>query len=44
LLIDIRNKARENKDFKTSDQIRDQLLESGIQLKDNKEGTIFSID
>lgn len=44
LLIKLRNKARENKDFETSDQIRDQLMESGIQLKDSKEGTTFSID
>ena len=44
LLIKLRNKARENKDFETSDQIRDQLMESGIQLKDGKEGTTFSID
>ena len=44
LLIKLRNKARENKDFETSDQIRDKLMESGIQLKDSKEGTTFSID
>ena len=44
LLIKLRNKARENKDFETSDQIRNHLMESGIQLKDGKEGTTFSID
>ena len=44
LLIDLRNKARENKDFQTSDQIRDRLKEFGIQLKDGKEGTIFTLD
>lgn len=44
LLISLRNQARANKDFKTSDQIRDQLLEVGIQLKDGKEGTTFSIN
>lgn len=43
LLIKLRNKARINKDFATSDQIRDQLAEMGIQLKDSKEGTSFSI-
>ncbi|RMA57019.1 cysteine--tRNA ligase [Ulvibacter antarcticus] len=43
LLISLREKARANKDFATSDQIRDQLLEAGIQLKDGKEGTTFSI-
>jgi cysteinyl-tRNA synthetase len=44
LLISLRNQARINKDFKTSDQIRDQLLKVGIQLKDGKEGTTFSIN
>ncbi len=43
LLISLRNQARENKDWSTSDQIRDQLLESGIQLKDGKDGTTYSI-
>ena len=43
LLIELRNKARANKDFATSDQIRDQLLEYGIQLKDGKEGTQFTL-
>ncbi len=42
LLIELRNQARLNKDFATSDKIRDQLLELGIQLKDGKEGTTFS--
>lgn len=43
LLIEMRKEARENKDFATSDKIRDQLLALGIQLKDGKEGTTFSI-
>lgn len=43
LLIELRNEARVNKDFVTSDKIRDQLLELGIQLKDGKEGTSFSM-
>ena len=42
MLIELRNQARENKDFATSDAIRDQLLVLGIQLKDGKEGTAFS--
>ena len=44
LLISLRAQARSNKDFATSDQIRDQLLSLGIQLKDGKEGTTFSIE
>ena len=43
LLIQLRNQARENKDFATSDTIRDQLLEVGIQLKDGKDGTTYSL-
>ena len=43
LLIAQRNKARERKDFATSDQIRDELARLGIQLKDSKEGTTFSL-
>ncbi|MDC6352403.1 cysteine--tRNA ligase [Zeaxanthinibacter sp. PT1] len=43
LLISLRNEARANKDFKTSDKIRDELAALGIQLKDGKEGTTFSM-
>ena len=43
MLIGMRNEARANKDFAMSDQIRNQLIELGIQLKDGKEGTTFSI-
>ncbi|WP_340075046.1 cysteine--tRNA ligase [Leptobacterium sp. I13] len=43
LLIALRAEARANKDFATSDKIRDELEELGIQLKDGKEGTTFSL-
>jgi cysteinyl-tRNA synthetase len=43
MLIEMRNQARANKDFAMSDQIRDQLLALGIQLKDGKEGTTFTL-
>ena len=42
MLIGMRNEARANKDFALSDQIRDQLIALGIQLKDGKEGTTFT--
>jgi cysteinyl-tRNA synthetase len=42
LLIQMRNEARASKNFALSDQIRDQLLALGIQLKDGKDGTAFS--
>ena len=37
-LIEERNAARKNKDFARADEIRDTLLEKGIQLKDTREG------
>jgi cysteinyl-tRNA synthetase len=40
LLVDIRKEARTRKDFATSDQIRNKLAESGILLKDEKDGTV----
>ena len=43
LLIELRNQARDNRDFQTSDKIRDRLAASGITLKDGKEGTSYSV-
>lgn len=40
LLIEIRKQAKVNKDFATSDKIRNQLAEMGIQLKDEKDGSM----
>ena len=45
LLIEMRKEARTRKDFATSDQIRNRLAEAGIQLKDEKDGTVsYTID
>ena len=38
LIIDIRQSARDSKDWSTSDKIRDALKEAGVTLKDTKEG------
>ena len=40
----MRNEARANKNFALSDKIRDELIEIGIQLKDGKDGTTFTLD
>jgi cysteinyl-tRNA synthetase len=40
LLIDIRKEARTKKDYATSDKIRNQLLQMGILLKDEKNGDV----
>ena len=39
LILDIRASAREQKDWGTSDKIRDGLAAAGITVKDGKEGT-----
>jgi len=38
LLLDMRKEAKVNKDFATSDKIRNQLTQLGILIKDDKEG------
>ena len=43
MLIKMREEARENRNWAMSDQIRDELLEIGIQLKDGKGETTFTI-
>lgn len=42
LVLELRQAARENKDWTTSDQIRDGLAKAGIVVKDGKEGTEWS--
>jgi cysteinyl-tRNA synthetase len=44
MLIEMRNEARANKNWGLSDEIRDKLLALGIQLKDGKDGTGFSVN
>ncbi len=39
LLLELRNQAKANKDYATSDKIRIQLQEMGFILKDEKDGT-----
>ena len=41
--IEERNIAKKNKDYSLADQIRDELKEKGIIIKDTREGTIFEI-
>lgn len=41
--IEERNIAKKNKDYSLADQIRDELKEKGIMIKDTREGTIFEI-
>lgn len=43
LLVDLRAAARKNKDFATSDAIRDQLAAIGVILEDRADGTTWKI-
>lgn len=43
VLIELRNQARKSKNFELSDQIRDRLLAEGIELKDGRDGTSYSL-
>lgn len=42
-ILDIRQNAKNNKDWTTSDKIRDQMKALGIEIKDGKEGAEWSI-
>ncbi len=42
--IEERNKAKSNKDYALADEIRNELLEKGIVLKDTRDGTTFEVN
>lgn len=42
LVLDLRSEARTNKDWTTSDKIRDGLAAAGIVVKDGKDGTTWN--
>lgn len=44
MIFHIRSNAKANKDFKTSDEIRDELKRLGFEIKDGKEGTTYTIN
>jgi cysteinyl-tRNA synthetase len=43
LLLDIRLAAKQNKDWPTSDKIRNSLTALGFQIKDTKDGYEWSL-
>ncbi|MBN1966591.1 MAG: cysteine--tRNA ligase, partial [Anaerolineae bacterium] len=43
LLVELRANARKNKDFATSDRIRDELAGLGVALEDRPEGTVWKV-
>ncbi|MGB6414459.1 MAG: hypothetical protein WBF19_14045, partial [Candidatus Cybelea sp.] len=42
-VIALRSQARKGKDWATSDRLRDALAACGIELKDSKEGTSWTV-
>ncbi|MFZ0238728.1 MAG: cysteine--tRNA ligase, partial [Xanthobacteraceae bacterium] len=42
-LIAARNAARQAKNFRESDRIRDELAKMGVVVKDTKDGTTWEI-
>ena len=44
IILDIRATAKANKDWATSDKIRDELAKLHITLKDGKEGTSWIME
>ena len=43
MILDVRAAAKTNKDFATSDKIRDELGKLGVEVKDTKEGSNYSL-
>lgn len=44
LLIEIRQTARQNKDWATADKVRNQLSDLGVVLEDRADGTIWKVE
>jgi cysteinyl-tRNA synthetase len=44
LLLDIRQQAKERRDFASSDEIRKRLESLGIQIKDGKDKSEWSLN
>ncbi len=42
-MIEKRKEAKKAKDFATADAIRDELLQKGVEIKDTREGTVWSL-
>jgi cysteinyl-tRNA synthetase len=44
LLINLRTKAKADKNFSLADEIRDEMIKLGITLRDSKEGTTYKLN
>jgi cysteinyl-tRNA synthetase len=44
IIIDIRRTTRTNKDWATSDRLRDALAQAGVNIKDTKDGATWDLE
>jgi cysteinyl-tRNA synthetase len=44
MVLDLRAKAKSDKDWATSDKIRDALSEAGFEVKDTKDGVSWKLN
>lgn len=44
MILNLRLEAKKNKDFATSDKIRDELTQKGVKIKDTKDGFEWEIE
>ena len=44
IILDLRREARTNKDWATSDRLRDALAQAGVLIKDTKEGVAWELE
>jgi cysteinyl-tRNA synthetase len=44
MVLELRAKAKANKDWATSDQIRDELAAAGFEVKDTKDGVTWKLN
>ena len=44
MVLTMRQKAKEAKDWATSDQIRDALADAGFEVKDTKDGVTWKLN
>jgi cysteinyl-tRNA synthetase len=44
MVLDLRSQAKANKDWATSDKIRDELAAAGFEVKDTKDGVTWKLN
>jgi cysteinyl-tRNA synthetase len=44
IILDLRREARTNKDWATSDRLRDALAQAGVVIKDTKDGASWELE